>query len=293
MSIPSGLKAKRQWVLWKRGIRNGKITKIPFQVNGLYAKSNDPATWAGFDEVLAAYRGGDYNGIGICFGGEVVGVDLDSCFDDNRKLKLWAADILNDLAIPTYTELSPSGKGLHLVYFGMLPELDRHRFDIGPHEGVEIYAFPSNRYFTVTGRQWGIVSTVTRVEPVDFAPVLYYIRETFPRKEQTQPPAQPSPQADSLRADDDIIRIVGRAKNSDKVIPLLRGDTAGYPSASEADAALCAILAHYTRDAAQIDRIFRRSGLYRPEKWDVKHYSEGATYGQVTIDKALALGGAA
>jgi putative DNA primase/helicase len=56
---------------------------------------------------------------------------------------------------------------------------------------------------------------------------------------------------------------------------------------------LCAALAFYTKDAAQINRIFKRSGLYRG-KWDVKHYEGGATYGQVTIEKALVfVGGAA
>jgi putative DNA primase/helicase len=290
--IPPELKALRQWVLWKHETRSAKETKVPYQPNGSHAKTNEPRTWATFAAVLAAYQHGGLDGIGVCFGNDVVGADLDSCFDDDGTLKPWAADIVNDLAIPTYTEVSPSRLGLHMLYFGALPELDRHRFDIGPHEGVEFYGFPSNRFFTVTGRQWGIVSTVTRVEPVDFAPVLYYIRETFPPKERTQPPAPPSPHVEVCREDDDIIRMAGRARNSGKVVALLRGDTAGYPSASEADAALCAILAHYTRDAGQIDRIFRRSGLYR-DKWDQRHHADGRTYGQATIDRALALNGGA
>lgn len=293
--IPAELKAIRQWIVWKHETRNGKATKVPYQVNGYHAKSNEPRTWATFEVVMkAAPR---FDGIGLCFGGEVVGVDLDGCFNDDRTLKPWADDLLCDdggLAIPTYTELSPSGGGLHLLYFGKLPDdLRGKRFDYAPHVGAEFYGYPSNRYFTVTGQRWGRVTTVTTIEPLDFAPVGYYIRETMPRKPQAQP-TSPQTAQPTRREDDDILLTIGRARNADKALALLKGNAAGYPSASEADAALCAILTHYTRDAAQIDRLYRRSGLYRA-KWDVVHSEMGKTYGQITIDHAIefATGGAA
>ena len=47
----------------------------------------------------------------------------------------------------------------------------------------------------------------------------------------------------------------------------------------------CSPLAFYTKDAAQIDRLFRRSGLMRA-KWDEQHGEQ--TYGATTIAKALA-----
>jgi hypothetical protein len=67
----------------------------------------------------------------------------------------------------------------------------------------------------------------------------------------------------------------------------LDGDTAGYPSPSEAELALCSLLAFWTQDYDQIDRLFRASKLFR-EKWDEKHYGNGQTYGQATIERALA-----
>ena len=58
-----------------------------------------------------------------------------------------------------------------------------------------------------------------------------------------------------------------------------------YPSQSEADSALCMILAFWTmKNAEQIDRIFRQSGLYR-DKWDEMHGEQ--TYGELTISKAM------
>ena len=242
------------------------------------------STWANFSAVLAAYQDGGFDGVGLCFGGEVVGIDLDDCFSDDGTLKPWADDLLCDdggLAIPTYCEYSPSGGGLHLFYIGALPEVfhDRRTWKFSAHCGIEIYAYPSNKYFTLTGRVYGDAPQhVTIIAPVDLMPVYYYLQEIMPPK--IEPPAQLSPQVETLRSDDDIIRIAGRAKNSAKVIALLRGDTSGYPSASEADAALCAILALlHAETPRRLIGFFERSGLYRG-KWDVEHYEAAQPTGR-------------
>ena len=88
--------------------------------------------------------------------------------------------------------------------------------------------------------------------------------------------------------DDEVIARAMGAKNGEKFSKLFqRGDTDGYKSGSEADEALCTLIAFYTVDAEQIDRLFRRSALMRP-KWDEPHGVEGVTYGQMTTAQALA-----
>ena len=58
------------------------------------------------------------------------------------------------------------------------------------------------------------------------------------------------------------------SKNGERFWKLYSGDTGSFQSASEADMALCSHLAFWTgRDANQVDRLFRASGLMR-EKWD-------------------------
>ena len=62
---------------------------------------------------------------------------------------------------------------------------------------------------------------------------------------------------------------------------------------SAADLALCNLLAFWTAgDADRVDRLFRQSGLLqapeRLEKWDKPHFSDGRTYGQATVAKAIA-----
>ncbi len=81
--------------------------------------------------------------------------------------------------------------------------------------------------------------------------------------------------------DEEIIRLAARAKNSAKFEALMSGDTSGYPSPSEADQALISLLAFYTKDEGQLDRLYRQSGLCR-DKWIGR-----SDYRRQTIQRAL------
>jgi primase-polymerase (primpol)-like protein len=87
-------------------------------------------------------------------------------------------------------------------------------------------------------------------------------------------------------SDAELLEKAFRAKNGAKVKALYSGDIGGYQSQSSADMALCNELAFYSADPNQIDRLFRSSGLYR-EKWDERHYADGRTYGEGTVEKSL------
>jgi putative DNA primase/helicase len=77
------------------------------------------------------------------------------------------------------------------------------------------------------------------------------------------------------------------APTLDKFQRLYSGDCSGYSSQSEADLALCSILASLTgSNRSLMDQLFRNSGLFR-EKWDQKHLASGKTYGEASIDKAI------
>jgi hypothetical protein len=88
-------------------------------------------------------------------------------------------------------------------------------------------------------------------------------------------------------SDDDLHERAMDAANGATFQQLWRGSTAGYPSQSEADMALCCLLAFWTGgDRGRMDRLFRESGLMR-EKWDEVHYADGRTYGEVTVERAI------
>ena len=69
----------------------------------------------------------------------------------------------------------------------------------------------------------------------------------------------------------------------------MAGNTTGYGSQSEADLGLCGVIAFWSQENAVIDTIFRHIGTLMRAKWDERHKSDGdkATYGQMTIEKAL------
>src|SRR5262249_14121253 len=92
----------------------------------------------------------------------------------------------------------------------------------------------------------------------------------------------------NIPADEDLLALAMAASNGDKFRQLWAGDTSGHEGDdSAADLALCNLLAFWTdKDADRIDRLFRRSGLMR-SKWDERHASDGRTYGQMTVGKAI------
>jgi hypothetical protein len=86
-------------------------------------------------------------------------------------------------------------------------------------------------------------------------------------------PSPPPAVAAALDLDDEeLVRRMFAARNGAAIERLWRGDWSGYASQSEADLALCSHLAFWAGgDPARIDRLFRRSGLYRA-KWEREDY---------------------
>ncbi len=73
------------------------------------------------------------------------------------------------------------------------------------------------------------------------------------------------------------------AANGAKFGRLWRGDASGYPTRSEADLALCAMLAYWCgADPARVEALFYRSGLCR-SKWRLR-----PDYRRRTIARAIA-----
>jgi putative DNA primase/helicase len=164
-NIPEKLKLHEQWVVWRYEARQfgGKQTKVPYvathSVNAemTKAKSNDPSTWTSFETALAALEADTcLDGLGFCFSSkdDLVGIDLDHCFDENHNLLPWAKDIVVEFG-ETYIEISPSGDGLHIWCRGKAIKAARRTLkkrEDGTEEAVEIYDCTSPRYFTVTGK---------------------------------------------------------------------------------------------------------------------------------------------
>ncbi len=154
--IPLYPSKRKQWVLWRHELVNGRWTKIPYQPNGYKAKSNDLSTWSSFEDCRKVYKTGTYDGIGFCFadGDGMVGIDLDQCYTIYGELELWAKEILSKFT-NAYIEKSPSGEGLHIWCLGKKNGLRTASKWESPlkdkNEGIEVYDSSSIRYLTFTG----------------------------------------------------------------------------------------------------------------------------------------------
>jgi len=139
-SIPEELRVRPQWVVWKAV--GDKPEKVPYSAgSGRRASSTDLLTWSTFEEALEAYEIGGYAGLGFVFSSAdpYTGIDLDDCVDADGEIADWALEIVR--YFDSYTELSASGSGLHIIVRGEVP--NRRKGD------VEVYS--SKRFFTVTG----------------------------------------------------------------------------------------------------------------------------------------------
>lgn len=274
--IPQELKALPNWICWDAvpDEKRGKIKKVPINaLTGGGAMSNNPSTWCDFDTAVRASE--KHSGIGFMFGGcPYFGVDIDGKEEELEAYQRGEnGNIISEFisTLQSYAEISQSGKGIHIICRGTLPKRGRRK------GSVEMYE--DGRFFVMTGNSCseyeGIAECSDSIKP---------LHEKYIGGGR-EPQAKVRP-AVSLFSADDIVKAAAGAKNGGKFVALYGGDTAGYTSSSEADMALCSILAFWTGcDASKMDVIFRSSGLMR-EKWD--RPQSGSTYGALTIQKAIA-----
>ena len=283
-NIPQELREHGAWVVWRVERQAGRLVKPPYDPRtGHRASCSDPDTWGSVEEALAAHRGGGYDGIGFQLTAPFVGVDLDGCRDpETGFIDDGALAIIKQLN--SYTEVSPSGCGLHIFVKGTLPPVGRRT------NGVEMY--DGSHYLTVTGEH--VAGTPLVVEGRNQALTTLHTQAFGNRRRAAEPrqvePLGPTrPHASLSVSDEDLIAKMQASGNGDRFERLWRGeweDVTEYPSQSEADFDLCrTFLAFWTgNDPERMDRLFRLSGLYRP-KWDERHGAR--TYGEITIANAI------
>ena len=156
---PADLTEIDQWVLWRYEQKDGRWTKVPYQVNGNKASTTDLATWDTYTNVWEQWHKGavkskHFSGIGFVFSGHdpFCGIDLDNSLDAFGNPKPWARGIVERFA-DTYMEISPSGRGLKIWCRGALPAaVAKVKVEEGRDGGIEMYDHA--RYFTVTGRNF-------------------------------------------------------------------------------------------------------------------------------------------
>jgi putative DNA primase/helicase len=245
------------------------------------AETDNPATWVNFETAVRTYLDYGCDGIGICRTADLIFGELDGVIDAEGHIRSfpWAQKFLTAVRGRAYVESSPSGAGIHAICRGILPPGHRQFDEPGQiHTGFALY--DSSRYFTITGhilKESGSIQDITQV-------LASLHKELFPtQKPNGTAHLRGSSQPTASLTDAELLAKARRAANGSAFARLFDdGDWQDiYPSQSEADLALCNHLAFWTGcDPAQMDRLFRQSGLF-DSKWE-----ERADYRQRTIEMA-------
>ena len=149
--IPNEITDHGLFCCWRYEERNGKQTKVPYNPRtGERAKSNDPQSFA--DYLTASCASHRYDGMGLGIFNGICAIDLDHCIDADGNYTQTAAEII--AMMHSYTELSPSGTGVHILFRaeGFRYDTNRH-YIMNRQAGIEVYvAGATNKYVTITGQ---------------------------------------------------------------------------------------------------------------------------------------------
>lgn len=257
--IPEELKTIPAWICWRyEDIGSAKPTKVPYCANSRsLANVNDPGTWSPFSVAFNRFNSDKFDGVGFVFSDNdpYTFIDLDdpSKLNNGQPNPNYQSDFDRQVKIfkefNSYSEVSPSGNGLHVIVKGKVPVGRRRSF-------IEIYS--SQRYATFTGN-------------IHLDKPIAYQQETLMQL-WDQMGSAPNTHIytghdkETLN-DEQIINQALNAVNGIKFKSLLEGRWGdGYPSQSEADLAFIDIVAFYTQNKKQIERIFKNSTLGKREK---------------------------
>lgn len=274
------------WVGWKAERKEGRkgLMKVPYDVeSNTRVSCNVKNGWYELKAVEAAREHGRYDGIGMMLIEGLVLIDIDDCVNEAREIDPRAQELI-DLG-SSYSEISVSGKGIHIVGEGYLSPGSGCRIN---YKEMPIEVYGEKRFSTMSG------DVVSR-KP--FANIQSLIDLIFKDHKIKVEPTQnglkatcdpPFPDPTDVSSDPDwLLGKMLTSKNGKEIRSLMAGKISAYGSdPSRADMALCSYLAWWTNKRPELmDAIFRRSKLYR-DKWDERHGDQ--TYGGLTIAAACA-----
>lgn len=252
-NLPDEIKQYKQWVNWRYEANlenpNGKPKK-PAYVNGykIDVTKVEQNEFMSFDQAVAQSESFDGIGFALSSRDPYAIIDLDDAAGNPSVVEKQQAIYSS---FPSYAELSPSGKGLHIIVRGDVPLGVKRNW-------IEFYS--SQRYMTMTGN-------IYRGLPiVDCSSELIKLYQELKDDQRSvyQTIVEDAPQ---LEEDTVILNRALNAENGEKFKRLYNGHwQEDYPSNSEADLAFFNIVAFYTQNREQIVRLFLASMLGKREK---------------------------
>ncbi len=271
------LKEQKIWLCWNFREKGGKKTKVPIAASGEKTGTDKAhsSTWVTFDEAQRAAREKNYSGVGFVIPEGYFFLDIDHRDMDNPYIKTMLE------RFGSYAEKSVSGEGLHIYGkcdFTKVPteekngklKLHRRYYQKNPNNGTELYMGGLTNRFAV------FTENIVQDKPLkDCTNAVLVTLEKNMKRAQNRKKTPELKALDVTAEGFDIICKLRKQKNGEKFCKLFdEGDFSDYGSQSEADLALCSMIAFRVGDDPDaIDQIFRQSALYR-EKWEREDYRE-------------------
>ena len=267
----SELQPLNQWVVWKGELEAGKRKKVPYNPNYRNARASVkiPKSWGSLPDALTALQSGNFSGIGFIITPPLSFIDLDHSYDRTTRTITdpKAPEIVQ--AMNSYTEVSPSGTGLHILAFGPLPGR-------GIHTDIEMYG--QERFTTITTDH--LAETPFTIERRQDALDSLYQRFAPVRENEIQNTRV------GVGSGNGLTELPPEAAKDAVLQRLLQGDMTGYSSQSSADFVLIMKLLHWTGDDQALTRqLFLASPLGKREKAQRK--TGATTYVDMTIENVL------
>ena len=131
--------------------------KLPFQITGLPARSNDDSTFVDFEKLLECPKLEKYHAVGISVqASKICAVDIDHCLtvkDDFSTMSDTAKDIVEMFKDFGYIESSFSGLGVRILFRQpCIPDYKKNYYLKNSKISVEYYQYDQpGRYVSLTG----------------------------------------------------------------------------------------------------------------------------------------------
>lgn len=259
-----------RWVNYSIVNREGKKTKIPFSpITRKLASSTNNEDWGTYAQALKVNK----DNVGIVFDEQklLLGIDIDHCLNDTGKIEHENKHQIEQIILESdsYTEISPSGKGLHIYL-----ELEQ-QLTLAANRHACFEAYTNGRYFTTTFNSYGETKEIRKIQTDEALALLSILgypwgkTDTQSEVVKTVQNEDKEKQLPNNTADNtQLLEKAFFSKGGAKLKALYNGDISAHDNdASKADMAFLSHLAFWTQKNAQaIESIWLNSPLGQREK---------------------------
>lgn len=294
-SLPDELKSSKCFAMRDIQVNNGKGEEIFYSPikKQLINKDNCtlPDSYENLDDVekyLSSALPDAHLAIGLING--TYAIRMEQCFDEKGTMGKEAGRIVDKM--DSYTEKSPDGAGLTILFKAPGVQFDENLYGTSNDSiGLEILMEGhTEKCITLSGESLtpglGLEERSDRFREI----MDKYLKKSTPAS-ATQPQTALicSSPAKSCMDDFELMLKAKSSKSGDKIRALMDGDASAYGGdmAKARSGLLCHLAFWSNKDAAQMDRIFRSSGLFSND-WDSPSTGDpNVTIGEAEIQGAI------